>query len=191
MRPRYPLLRHWRQPLPWNILSLFENLMALGSLTSLGLSSVLQPGQITRTRRWAITPMSVLLTRNGSTPMSIRRVAAEAASLVCSVEKTKWPVSDARVAACAVSRSRISPIITTSGSWRKMARRPMANDMPTLWSTGIWFTPSRLYSTGSSVVISFFSGPTMALSAAYSVVVLPLPVGPVTRMMPCGLVMRV
>ena len=43
-------------------------------------------------------------TRNGSMPMSINRVNALGASFVCSVEKTKWPVSDARMAISAVSR---------------------------------------------------------------------------------------
>jgi hypothetical protein len=35
--------------------------------------------------------------------MSTRRVSAPGASFVCSVEKTKWPVSDACTAICAVS----------------------------------------------------------------------------------------
>ena len=46
------------------------------------------------------------------------------ASLVCSVENTRWPVSAARMAMSAVSRSRISPTMMTSGSWRTMCRRP-------------------------------------------------------------------
>ena len=49
-------------------------------------------------------------------PMSMRRVTAETESLVCSVANTRWPVSDACTAIWAVSTSRISPIITTSGS---------------------------------------------------------------------------
>ena len=58
----------------------------------------LQSGQIVRTSRWAITPSTVLATRNGSTPMSIKRVKALGASLVCSVLNTRWPVSDAWMA---------------------------------------------------------------------------------------------
>jgi hypothetical protein len=46
--------------------------------------------------------------------------------------------------------------------------------------------PGKLYSTGSSAVMIFLSGRFSSLSAPYSVVVLPLPVGPVTRKMPFG-----
>ena len=46
--------------------------------------------------------------------------------------------------------------------------------------------PGKLYSTGSSAVMIFWSGRFSSLSAAYSVVVLPEPVGPVTRKMPLG-----
>ena len=46
--------------------------------------------------------------------------------------------------------------------------------------------PWILYSTGSSIVTIFVSGSLMALSVAYSVVDLPEPVGPVTRMTPFG-----
>ena len=38
------------------------------------------------------------------------------ASLVCRVLNTRWPVRDAWMALSAVSRSRISPMSTTSGS---------------------------------------------------------------------------
>ena len=44
------------------------------------------------------------------------RVTASGASLVCSVEKTTCPVSDASTAICAVSWSRISPTRIMSGS---------------------------------------------------------------------------
>ena len=50
----------------------------------------------------------------------------------------------------------------------------------------IWLMPSIWYSTGSSTVMILTSGVLSLLSAVYSVVVLPEPVGPVTRMMPCG-----
>ena len=46
------------------------------------------------------------------------------------------------------------------------------------------------YSTGSSAVRSLVSSVFSSLSAAYSVVVLPLPVGPVTITMPLGFVIR-
>ena len=45
-------------------------------------------------------------------------------------------------------------------------------------------TPSSSYSTGSSIVISVLSGVLISLRAAYRVVVLPAPVGPVTSTAP-------
>ena len=54
------------------------------------------------------------------------RVIADAASLVCSVLNTRWPVSAAWIAISAVSRSRISPTMMMSGSCRISARRPSA-----------------------------------------------------------------
>src|SRR5438477_416785 len=54
--------------------------------------------------------------------MSMRRVMPPAASLVWTVENTRWPVSDAVIATSAVSRSRISPTMMTSGSWRRNER---------------------------------------------------------------------
>jgi hypothetical protein len=54
--------------------------------------------------------------------------AGNAADGVVGVEggETRWPVREARMAISAVSRSRISPIITTFGSARRMERRPAA-----------------------------------------------------------------
>ncbi len=46
--------------------------------------------------------------------------------------------------------------------------------------------PVSWYSTGSSIVTILSSIDLISESAAYSVVVLPLPVGPVTRTMPYG-----
>ncbi len=53
---------------------------------------------------------------DGSTFMSRIRVIAPTASLVWTVDRTRWPVSDACTAISAVSRSRISPMRQTSGS---------------------------------------------------------------------------
>jgi hypothetical protein len=50
---------------------------------------------------------------------SMMRLMDEMALLVWSVAKTKWPVSEMVMAASMVSRSRISPMRTTSGSWRR------------------------------------------------------------------------
>ena len=46
------------------------------------------------------------------------------AFVVCSVESTRWPVSAAFMAVSIVVTSRISPIITTSGSSRSADFRP-------------------------------------------------------------------
>jgi hypothetical protein len=55
-------------------------------------------------------------TRNGFTPISIKRVIALGASFVCKVLNTKCPVNEAFTAISAVSISRISPIITMFGA---------------------------------------------------------------------------
>ncbi len=88
----------------------------------------------------------------------------------------------------AVSASRISPTMITSGSWRSTWRRPLAKVMPLRVLTWLWLigTPSEdsSYSIGSSMVMTLRSTASSERSVAYSVVVLPEPVGPVTRMMP-------
>ncbi|MNC73237.1 hypothetical protein D3C75_1244010 [compost metagenome] len=76
-------------------------------------------------------------------PMSARRAIAPRALLVCKVDSTRWPVSEACTAISAVSRSRISPTMTTSGSCRKMARSPRAKVMSTLVLTWVWPMPGR------------------------------------------------
>ena len=53
---------------------------------------------------------------------SATRETVEAASVVCTVEKTRWPVSAAASAMRMVSGSRISPTTITSGAWRIAAR---------------------------------------------------------------------
>ena len=75
-------------------------------------------------------------------------------------------VEDACMAIDAVSRSRISPMRITSGSCRNMERRPVANVKSICGFTCIWFTPSMLYSTGSSTVIIFSSGEMISFSTA-------------------------
>ena len=120
-------------------------------------------------------------------PISTRRVTALGASFVCRVLKTRCPVRAARIAISAVSRSRISPTIIMSGSCLNIAFKPVAKVMPARGLIWDWLTPSSLYSTGSSTVMIFFVTVLSLLSAAYSVVVLPLPVGPVTKIIPNGL----
>ncbi len=97
----------------------------------------LQLLQIFRTRRCARQALTAPPMRNGSTPMLIRRVMDDGASLVWSVESTRWPVSDAWIAVLAVSKSRISPTMMTSGSCRSSARSAAAKDMPIFSFTGV------------------------------------------------------
>ena len=54
------------------------------------------------------------------------------ASFVCSVESTRWPVRAASIEILAVSPSRISPTITTSGSERRIDRSAAAKVRPGL-----------------------------------------------------------
>ena len=138
---------------------------SLAISSSLGWYSSRHSLQTRRTRRWAITAISELDTRNGSTPISTRRVTAPAASLVCTVENTRWPVSEASMAICAVSLSRISPTMMMSGSCRRKARRPLAKVSPIFGLSGIWLMPLSWYSTGSSTVRIFTSGVLMRVSA--------------------------
>ena len=136
---------------------------ALGAATPIDASSARSPsvggaarrhaGHSVRTSLCASTPSRLDESRYGSTPMSASRVTALAASFVCSVASTRCPVSDACTAICAVSRSRISPIITMSGSWRRIARRARANVRSTRAFTCVCATPSSAYSIGSSTVI--------------------------------------
>ena len=70
--------------------------------------------------------MSVEVIRKWGMPRSRSRVIDEGASLVCRVERTRWPVSAACTAYSAVSVSRISPTMMMSGSWRSTVRRAVA-----------------------------------------------------------------
>ena len=60
------------------------------------------------------------------------------ASMVCSVENTRWPVSAAVSAISIVSRSRISPTRITFGAWRSAARSASANVGVSLCSSRWW-----------------------------------------------------
>ena len=76
------------------------------------------------------------------------------------------PVSAASIAIRAVSPSRISPTMTMSGSARRIERRPVAKSSPALRLTLIWLMPPIRYSTGSSIVMMFFSTSFRSWSAA-------------------------
>ena len=82
---------------------------------------------------------------------------APAASFVCRVLKTRWPVTAACTAIAAVSSSRISPTMMMSGDWRRIERRPRAKVSPTSAWVCTWLMPCNWYSTGSSMVTTFTS----------------------------------
>jgi hypothetical protein len=82
------------------------------------------------------------------------------------VERTRWPVSAASTAICAVSRSRISPTMMMSGSARIIERRPEANVRPAFGLTCTWVMPSTWNSTGSSIVMMLRSIVLRQLTAA-------------------------
>ena len=110
--------------------------------------------------------------------------------LVCRVAKARWPVSEMTSAASMVSRSRISPMSTTSGSWRRMYLSAFLKDWVSA-PTSRWFTRQFLwgcrYSMGSSMVMMCSCRSVLILSMIEaSVVDLPDPVGPVTSTRPRG-----
>jgi hypothetical protein len=91
-------------------------------------------------------------------PMSSRRGTAPAALLVCSVLKTRWPVSAARMASWAVSWSRISPTSRMSGILAQDGAQALGEgEALALWICA-WLMTGSSYSTGSSSVMIFVSG---------------------------------
>lgn len=86
------------------------------------------------------------------------------------------PVMAAEIAISAVSGSRISPTMTTSGSWRRMERKAAAKVSPALALTSTCVMPSMIISTGFSTVTMLMSSRLISRSAVYRVVVLPEPV---------------
>ena len=90
--------------------------------------------------------------------MFMRRVSVAGASLVCRVESTMWPVCAALIAISPVSRSRISPTMMMSGSWRRKALSATGNVSPALSLMFTWLTPGRLISAGSSAVEMLMPG---------------------------------
>ena len=122
---------------------------------------------------------------------STMRSTVLAAELVCSVPNTRWPVSAAVRARRMVSRSRISPTSTASGSSRSAERSALAKDS-VCGPTSRWLTRHFLLSCtnsmGSSTVSTWpYSFSLRWLTIAASVVLLPEPVGPVTSTSPRGL----
>src|SRR5438132_969339 len=81
--------------------------------------------------------------------VSIMRIKVSIALGAWIVENTKWPLIAVLITICAVSSSLISPIITTSGSWRKIVGSVEEKVIPILLFTWTWLAPSSSYSTGS------------------------------------------
>ncbi len=119
-------------------------------------------------------------------PSSNKRGKAIKAELLCKVEKTRCPVMAARKVICAVSGSRISPTKITSGSWRNKARIPAAKSSFTASASEVWRRRGSGYSTGSSKVMMLSCSASKVCNMEYRLVVLPLPVGPVTISKPSG-----
>ena len=119
---------------------------------------------------------------------SMMRLTVSAASTVWTVESTRWPVSAADSAVWTVSSSRISPMRMTSGSWRRTRRSARLNDSVSM-PTSRWLMIERLStcrnSIGSSIVTMCLDIVRLMWSIiAASVVDLPEPVVPVSRMIP-------
>ena len=70
--------------------------------------------------------------------------------------------------------------------FHSVLRRAPAKVRPISARVCTWLAPGTSYSIGSSIVTMRMSGELIACRKALSVVDLPEPVGPVTRMMPCG-----
>ena len=156
------------------------------STSSEGWYSSRQWGQLRRTSRWAATSVRALAAMKGSVPIEIRRAAVVGASFAWMVLKTRWPVRAARMATSAVSWSRISPTMITSGSCRRKYRSEVAKVSCLRSLTCTWLMRSIWYSTGSSTVVMFSSSPLSSSRLEYRVVDLPEPVGPDIRIIPYG-----
>src|SRR6478752_4631770 len=148
-RPLYPVPLHLSHPVPFIVRDGMssDQLAAVrsgASSSSLYWCGALHWPQMRRTSRCATTRLTALETLNASIPMSIMRVMVLGASLVCSVESTKWPVSAALMAIPPVSRSRISPIMMMLGSCRRKAFSAAAKVSPTSFRTRTLVDPHQV-----------------------------------------------
>src|SRR5881397_2578540 len=120
----------------------------------------------------------------------ITRVIVWVASVVCSVENTRCPVSAAFSAVSSVSISRISPIRITSGACRSTWRKAALNDsvsFPTSRCEMLARLSRCRNSIGSSIVMMLTRRfVLMWLIIAASAVDFPDPVTPVTSTSPRG-----
>ncbi len=121
-----------------------------------------RPPPIFLQRVWVMTPLRLSLSIiricscRSAGNWSMMRSTVLGAVLVCSVPKTRCPVSAVSMAMAMVSRSRISPTRTMSGSSRRAARSACLND-PVCTPISRWFTRQRRFgctnSIGSSMVM--------------------------------------
>ncbi len=140
------------------------------------------------TPRTSTLSVDRICSRLSSGITSMMRSIAFEAEFACSVPITRTPVSAAWMARPMVSRSRISPTMSTSGDSRRALRSAAANDSACLPTWRWVMTASWLvcrYSIGSSMLITCFCEVLLISSTiAARVVDLPDPVGPVTRTRP-------
>src|SRR2546425_6383819 len=110
------------------------------------------------------------------------RSTVEAAVVVCSVPNTRWPVSAVSIAIAMVSRSRISPTSTMSGSSRsadRSARLKLSVCTPTCRWVMTHFLFSCTNSIGSSIVMMWSVRDRLTRSTSeHNVVDFPAPPGP-------------
>ena len=146
------------------------------------------------TRAWVITASRLcdrklfVCSRSSMGSASMMRSTVLVALVVCSVPSTRWPVSAAVIAIEMVSASRISPTRITSGSSRIAARTPSAK-LGRCVPSSRWITWLFLLrwtnSMGSSRLTMLRLRVAFSRSIiAASVVDLPVPVEPVTRIIP-------
>ena len=113
----------------------------------------------TMPRRLAARPNLICFCWYGG-KKSITRFTVSVASVVCSVESTRCPVSAAWSAARTVSVSRISPIRITSGSWRRAARSAARKSSVSL-PISRWLmdaTSSRCSTSIGSSIVTMWTG---------------------------------
>ena len=109
--------------------------------------------------------------------MSVGRVTALAASLVCSVASTRWPVSEAWMAICGLEVADLADhddvrVLAQDGAQQGLGEGEvdLAVDLRLAHA-------GQLVSIGSSTVMMLLRVASRRERAAYSVVVLPEPVG--------------
>ena len=140
-----------------------------------------------RTSRWASTPLTAALIRIRLDADVDQPRDAEPGRRWCAAWRAPGGRSGRPGRRCGRSpASRISPSMITSGSCRSRLRRAAAKVMPIVSWTWIWLAKPAGIRPGLRRWRCSACRRRCSRRHEYSVVVLPLPVGPVTRMMPCG-----